>query len=176
MALELNALNVNSFIMDVSRIPILKYHIQEVTFPDVSLGEVKQPTPFQHINQVGDHINHEDFSFTFMIDEKMNNYMAIYHWMKGLAFPECYNDFEKFIKGLHGDENILPAIDPRLAQFSDVTITILSNHKNPILSYKLFDAFPTSLSGFSINVTDVDSVPVTATCTMKFTGFEIVKP
>ena len=172
--MEINQLNINGFVMEVARIPILKYAIQEVTFPDISLPEVGQPTPFQAINQVGDHIIHEEFSFTFLVDEKMNNYKAIYHWMRGLAFPERFEEFENFVRNIKGDDNIQTlTTSSRLNQFSDVLITVLSNHKNPLFKYRLLDAFPVSLSGFSANVTDADTQPITATCAMKFTGFEI---
>lgn len=172
--MELNQLNINGFVMEVARIPVLKYAIQEVTFPDISLPEAKQPTPFQAINQVGDHIVHEDLTFTFLVDEQMNNYRAIYHWMRGLAFPEKFEEFERFVRGITGDDNIKTfGSSTRLNQFSDVTITILSNHKNPIFKYRLLDAFPVSLSGFSASVTESDTQPITATCAMKFTGFEI---
>jgi len=172
--MEINQLNINGFVMEVARIPILKYAIQEVTFPDISLPEVPQPTPFQSINQVGDHIVHEDLSFTFLVDEKMNNYRALYHWMRGLAFPEKFEEFELFVRGITGDSNIQSfTSSSRLNQFSDVLITVLSNQKNPLFKYRLLNAFPISLSGFSVNVTEQDTQPVIATCTMKFTGFEI---
>ena len=134
----------------------------------------QQPTPLQVINQVGDHLIHEDFSFTFLVDERMNNYRAIYHWMRGLAFPEKFEEFEYFVRGITNDYNIQTfTASRRLNQFSDVLITVLSNHKNPIFKYRLLDAFPISLSGFSASVTDADTQPIIATCTMKFTGFEI---
>lgn len=160
--------------MEIARIPILKYSIQQVDFPDISLPEVLQPTPFKNINQVGDHIIHDDLSFTFLVDEQMNNYKAIYHWMRGIAFPNKFEEFEKFVRGITGDDNIESfGTSRRSNQFSDVTVTILSNHKNPIFKYRMIDAFPVSLSGFSASVTESDAIPITATCTMKFTGFEI---
>lgn len=173
MSLELNHLNINSFILEVSRIPDLKFSVQEVTFPDVSLPEVQQQTPFQVINHVGDHLIQNDLSFTFIVDERMNNYRVIYHWMRALSYPDCYEEFADFVKGVT-PKGMVPAMGgERVQQFSDVSITMLSNHKNPILRYHLRDAFPINLSGFSVSVTDGDTVPVTATCSMKFTGFEI---
>jgi hypothetical protein len=172
--MEVNQLNINGFVMEIARIPILKHACQEIEFPSISLPEVPQPNPLQVINQVGDHIIHDDFSFTFVVDEKMNNYMAIYHWMRGLAFPEKFEEFENFVNGITNDSNIKTFTNnKRINQFSDVTITILSNHKNPLFKYRLLDAFPISLSGFSASITDSDTVPITASCTMKFTGFEI---
>lgn len=175
MNLELNHLNVNSFILEVSRLPMLKFSVQEVSFPDVSLPEVQQSNPFQVINLAGDHLICQDLSFTFLVDEKMNNYRSLYHWMRSLAFPDCHEEFSNFVKGItpkqFGMDSIVGSL--RSSQFSDVTITMLSNHKNPIIRYTMLDAFPINLSGFSINVTDSDSVPVTASCSMKFSGMKI---
>lgn len=173
MNLELNHLNINSFVFEVAKIPILKYGIQEVTLPDVSLSEVKQYNPMIAINQVGDHLIHEDFTFTFLVDEQMNNYRALYHWMKALTFPECYEEFSDLLKGISNDPNLKHFHKGKGNQFSDCSLTILSNHKNPILRYTFRDAFPVNLSGFSVNITDADTVPITATCSMKFTGMSI---
>lgn len=174
-ALELNHLNSNSFVLELSRLPHLKFGVQEVTFPDVSMADVTQANPFININHVGDHLIQSDLSFTFLIDERMNNYRALYHWMRSLTYPDCYEEFHNFIKGSipKGVDMIASLGGDRAAQFSDVVITILSNHKNPIIRYTMLDAFPINLSGFSINVTDSDTVPITATCSMKFTGFNI---
>lgn len=175
MKLELNHLNINSFVLEIEKIPILKYSIQSMTFPSVSLPDVKHYNPFQTINQVGDHIEHDEFSFSFLVDEKMFNYKALYFWIKGIAFPNSYSEFKDFISGISKDENIIPRIGPDklLNQFSDVNVFILSNHKNPILKYKFFDAFPVSLSGFDIDITSSTTQPISSTCSMKFTGFEI---
>ena len=148
--------------------------VQEIQFPGVSLPPVEQSNPYLKIQQVGDHLAYDEISFTFMVDEKMMNYRCIYNWMKGLGFPDDYDEFVDFIKGVTGDENLLTFTDnPRLNQFSDVTITLLTNHKNPQLVYRLKDAFPTNLSGFSAQTTNSESTPVTATCTMQFTTMEI---
>lgn len=172
--MELNQLNVNSFIFEIVRIPIIKFSVQSVEFPNISLPEIRHDTPLQVINQVGDHIIHDDLSFTFLVNEKMENYKAIYYWIRGLAFPEKFEEFENFIRGIIDDDNIKTfTMSSRLNQFSDVIVTILSNHKNPIIRYRLLDAFPISLSGFSLDVTNQDTQPIVATCTMKFTGFEI---
>lgn len=173
-SLELNALNINGFVLEIARIPILKYTVQEIQFPGVSLSPVEQSNPFLKIQQVGDHLSYDELSFTFMVDEKMMNYRCIYQWMKGLGFPDDYTDYAKFIKGITGDENLEAVTNnDRLNQFSDVTITLLTNHKNPQLVYRLKDAFPTNLSGFSAQVTNSESTPVTANCTMQFTTMEI---
>ena len=171
---ELNFLNINSFVMEIARIPVMKFGVQEITFPDTSLPEVKMGNPFRAVNAVGDHIMQEDFTFTFIIDEAMANYRALLAWMQGLGFPEDYKQHEEFINGRTGSKELLSLSNSRIGnQFSDITVTILTNHKNPSIRYTMRDCFPVNLSGFSVNVTDSDSTPVTATCSMKFTGFDI---
>lgn len=171
---ELNFLNINSFVMEIARLPVMKYSVQEITFPDTSLPEVKMGNPFRAINATGDHIVQEDFTFTFLVDEAMANYRALLSWMKGLSFPDCYEDYDNFISGKTGSQELLTLSNSKIGnQYSDITVTILTNHKNPSIKYTLRDCFPVNLSGFAVNVTDTDSVPVVATCSMKFTGFEI---
>ena len=172
--MEHNQLNINSFIFELVRIPILKFSVQSVDLPDITLPPVNQPSPLININQVGDHLEHSDFSFTFLVDEKMENYRAIYYWMRGLAFPNKFSEFEEFVKGITPTPSILSFSDnERMNQYSDIILTVLSNHKNPIFKYRLLDAFPISLSGIPMNVTSETTEPIQATCGMKFTGFEI---
>lgn len=171
---ELNFLNINSFVMEIARLPVMKFSVQEIAFPDTSLPEVKMGNPFRAVNAVGDHIIQEDFTFTFLVDEAMANYRALLSWMKGLSFPDCYEDYDNFISGKTGSQELLTLSSSKIVnQFSDITVTILTNHKNPSIKYTMRDCFPVNLSGFAVNVTDSDSVPVAATCSMKFTGFEI---
>lgn len=154
--------------------PVMKFGVQEITFPDTSLPEVKMGSPFRAVNTTGDHIVQEDFTFTFIVDEMMSNYRALLAWMQGLGFPEDYKQYDDFINGKTGSKELLTISNSRIGnQFSDITVTILTNHKNPSIKYTMRDCFPVNLSGFAVNVTDTDSVPVVATCSMKFTGFDI---
>jgi hypothetical protein len=160
--------------MEIARIPVMKFMVQSVSFPGLSLPEVEQGSPFLKINQAGDHVIYDDFTFTFLIDEKMNNYRCLQYWIEGLGFPDKYKRFEEFIKSISPDPNFQTfSQNPMINQFSDITVTILTNHKNPQFTYRFKDAFPTNLSGFEASVDSTDSTPIIATATMKFTGMEI---
>jgi len=174
MELEFDALNINGFVFEVQRIPIVKFGCQSVSFPGMSLSEVEQPNPFTAIPVPGDHVVFDDLTFTFMVDKKMRNYLAIQHWMNALAFPEKHEQFKDFVQG-HSDNKDIEFFfsTERLNQYSDVTITILTNQKNPQFRWRLVDAHPTHLSGFETSVTESTSSPIIATCVMKFSHMVI---
>lgn len=165
-----DVLNINSFIVDIVKAPTIRYHVQEATLPDISLGSVTQANPFLDIANAGDKLTYGDFSMTFMVDEMLFNYGALHTWIKGLGFPTCWTDYQKLINGDHGNQELLTLSRGTRNEVSDIVVTILTNHKNPKASFILHDAFPTSLSGLQMNVTDQDTTPVTCTATFKFTG------
>jgi hypothetical protein len=167
-------LNTSSFLLEIARIPIMKFSCQEVTFPDVTLPHVEQANPLRVINHPGDHLDHSDLSFSFVVDDKLDNYNVIYHWMEALAFPEKFDQFKDFVHGLKTDNNMETfSRSTRMNQFSDVSITLLSSLKNPLFTYRFKDAFPVSLSGPTMSITSSDTEPVITSCSMKFTGFSI---
>lgn len=171
----LDNLLVNSFVMDIERVPLFRYNVQSVNLPDVSLPEVRRNSPFQNIAEVGDHCEFGSVSFEFKVDEELQNYQLIYYWMVGLGFPERYEQFEQFLNGVYEKYGIKKVEDKtsRLFQFSDINLVILSNQNIPTHQIKFLDAFPNNLAGLNLNVTTTSTDPVTATASFNFTGMEI---
>lgn len=170
MDVELNQLNVSSFALEIQQIPIIKYTCQTMTFPGISLPAVDQDTPFVVAPSPGDHIENEELSFSFIVDEKMRNYLALRYWIRMLGFPETYEQFKSIIQGNSANPDFQPFFrDSKLNQFSDVTVTLLSNHKNPIFRARFLDCVPVNLSGLDLSVTNPTTEPVIATASLRFT-------
>lgn len=174
MDAELNQLNVSSFALEIHQIPIIKYTCQSVAFPGIELQAFDQPTPFTVSPNPGDHIDNDALSFTFIVDEKLRNYLAIRHWIRMIGFPEKYDQFKSLIDGTSETPDFIPFLKgSKLNQFSDITITLLSNHKTPFIRARFLDCIPTGLSGFDMAVTNTAPEPIVATATFKFTDMAI---
>lgn len=171
----LDLLTVNNFYVEIERLPVVRYLVQNVTMPDLTLPEVRRPTPFQAIMETGDHCEFSPIIFDFLVDEELLNWKVIWYWMVGLGFPEKYGQFEEFMDGVYKKYGIKKSeVEGGGAfQFSDVILTITSNHKNPLLQIKFKDAFPTNLGALALSVTDGDASPINASVTMNFTGMEL---
>lgn len=172
----LDHLNNNSFEMEVLRIPIFKYAVQGANLSGLSIPEVRQGTPFQPIMQTGDNVSFDPITFDFLVDEGLDNWLVFYYWITGLGFNKNFDQFNDFISGVYERYGITKEKDIVLSQFSDISVTMLTNHKNPYLTIRFVDCFPTSLSPITLTTTDVDSQPVQASVTFQYTGMEILRP
>ncbi len=173
----LDLLTINNFIVEIERVPVIRYLVQNVTMPDLTLPEINRPSPFLNIMEVGDHCVFGPVTFDFLVDEELLNYQTIFYWMCGLGFPEKYEQFEDFMNGVYEKYGIKKTEIHKggAFQFSDINLTITSNHKNPYLKIRFKDCFPTNLSAVALSVTDGDASPVSSSVTFQFTGMEIIK-
>lgn len=167
--LNLNFLNVNSFLFTIDKIPLAQYTCQAVDFPGLSLPHADQPTPFVNSPNPGDHIVYDDLTVTFIVDEELRNWLAVKRWMEGLGFPETFEQFDSFVKGENQPDIAFFSRNKRLNEFSDIKLVFLTNHKNEMMSFTFTDCFPTQLSGFNMNVTSPSTQPIVATATFKYT-------
>lgn len=171
----LDHLNNNSFEMEVLRIPIFKYAVQNANLAGLSIPEVRQGSPFQAIMQVGDCVAFDPITFDFLVDENLDNWLVFYYWITGLGFNKSFEQFNDFISGVYERYGIKKEKDIILSQFSDVTLTMLTNHKNPYLTFRFIDCFPTTLSPLTLTTTDGDAQPIMASITFQYTGMEVIR-
>ena len=92
----------------------------------------------------------------------MNNYIEVYNWMKGLTFPNEFNQY-KNLKG--GEYGLL----------TDISIVIMNSHKNPNINILFEDCFPVSLSDVTLDTTQTDVIYPQATVTFTFKDFTITQ-
>lgn len=164
----LDNLNVNSFKADIDKIPFFNYKLQEVRLPGMQLGVAETPTPFQKMKVPGDQIVYDQIGFTFIVDEDLSNYLAIQKWMHGLGFPDSFEDYQELIKFGSARAKRSYEVD----ETSDIVVHMMTNHRNPNMNFKYLRAFPVSLSGLELSVTNTTSHVVTATAMFEFTGME----
>lgn len=154
------------FNFTLARFPKVDFFSNTANLPGLTLGTVNAPNYLKELPLAGDRLVFEDFSLQFIVDEKMENYLAVHNWMRGLGFPNSIQDF----KDLVTDDDGVQDMD---RQYSDGTLLVLNNQFNNIARVKFNGLFPYSLSGLQFDATDFDYTSITATVTFKYTIYNI---
>lgn len=163
-----NPLYISNFIFSVHKAPDVTFFVQQANLPDISLGEATIATPLVDYPEPGDKINFGQFSCTFIVDERLNNYKQIANWMLALGYPDNHSRFTKFIKDQ--DNNLSESLKTK----SDATLGILNASMGAIATYSFIDCFPIALSGFQFDTTVVDATPIKATATFAYSHYQLV--
>jgi len=167
----------------LNQLPKVEFFTVATNLPGITLSETVQNTPFKDIPIMGNKLNYEDLSVTFICDEYLENYTSLHEWMTAIGFPKNRDQFSTFrsttsntptdTRGSSkdiGDVGVSTAIR---GMFSDATLVILSNKNNPIVQVKYADVFPTSLSSLDFNQNATDVEYLQATATFKYKLYEI---
>lgn len=150
------------FVVSVKRLPNVQFFTQAVNLPSFSIQQIDQPTPFKPIPVAGDQAGYGDLPLSFIIDENMNNYIEVYNWMKGLSFPENFDQYKNLDTSEYG-------------LLTDISIVIMNSHKNPNIDIQFKDCFPVNLSDVVLDTTQSDVIYPQATVTFTFKDFTITK-
>jgi hypothetical protein len=132
------------------------------------MGEIPVVTPFVEMYSPGEKAIYDIMNVTFAIDEKMSSWLEIHDWIRGMTFPENFDEYKNLSKQSKYANKIQP-------QFSDATLTVYSSSFTPLVRFNFFDAFPTSLSSFVLSTQDTPDNVLTADASIRFTYYNIEK-
>jgi len=161
-----NFLSPVGFKFTLAKEPKVAFFCNSAKIPEISLGTHIQPSYLKDIDIPGEKIIYSDLSIKFLVDENMENYMAIHNWVTGLGFPETAKQYQDLIT----NEDLIK--DPKEA-FSDGSLYILNSNYNTIATVKFIDLFPISLSSLEFNATANDIQYFTADVSFKYTYYKI---
>ena len=172
-----NYMSPIGFKLVLTKTPKVDFLCQSANIPQISMGTAVQPTYLKDIPVPGDKVLYDDLRVRFLVDEKMENYLAIYKWLTGLGYPESLGQFRQ----LKNDDNrtnkgVIDRGDPRYFEFSDATLQVLNSNYKPSVLINFKDAFPISLSTLDFDVTTRDYNFFTAEVSFKYTIFNITDP
>ena len=167
----------------LNQLPKVEFFTVATNLPGITLSETVQNTPFKDIPIMGNKLEYEDLSVTFICDEYLENYTSLHEWMTAIGFPKNRDQFSTFrsttsnaptdTRGSSkdiGDVGVSTAIK---GMFSDATLMVLSIKNNPIVQVNYADVFPTSLSALDFNQNATDVEYLQATATFKYKLYEI---
>ena len=172
-----NYMSPLGFKLILTKTPKVDFLCQYANIPQISMGTAIQPTYLKDIPVPGDKVLYDDLTVRFLVDEKMENYLAIYKWITGLGYPESLGQYEQLKKDdIRTDRLIGDQGDPLYFQYSDATLQVLSSNYKPSILINFKDAFPISLSTLEFDVSQRDYNFFTASVTFKYTIFNITDP
>ena len=167
----LDNLNINSYRVDIEKLPFFNYKIKEIEMPSFSLGVAETPNPLQRMKVPGDTIEFDRLSFSFIVDENLHNYCGIMNWMFGLGFPNSFEEFQNLI-----GQGVTARNKRSYTQNEtcDITIHLLTNHQNSNRVVKFYNAFPANLTGLSLSNRNTTAQTIEASVDFEFTGMQYV--
>ena len=172
-----NYMSPLGFKLVLTKTPKVDFLCQSANIPSISMGTAIQPTYLKDIPVPGDKVLYDDLNVRFLVDEKMENYLAIHKWITGLGYPESIGQYRQLkTDDKRTDRRVNDSADPLYFQYSDATLQVLNSNYKPSVLINFKDAFPVSLSTLDFDVTTRDYNYFTAEVTFKYTIYNITDP
>jgi hypothetical protein len=162
-----NFLSPVGFKFTLAKEPKVTFFCNSTRIPEINLEVVQQSTYLKDIDVPGDKLTYGDLSIRFLVDENMENYMAVHNWLTGLGFPETTEQFTKLTTTDGG-------IRDQKAAFSDGSLYILNSNFRNTAVVKFKDLFPVSLTSLEFDATPNDVQYFTAEASFKYTVYNIL--
>ena len=154
------------FKFTLAKYPKVDFFSNSARIPELSLGTAVQPSYLKDIDIPGEKLTYGDLTIRFLVDENMENYMAMHNWLKGIGFPETPQQFADQTTNVDGVR------DP-LEVFSDGSLHILNSNFQDVAIVKFNDLFPVALTSLEFDATETDINYFTAEATMRYTVYNI---
>ena len=178
---QLDYASPTQFRFGIHQLPKVEFFTVSANLPGISAGTATHATPFKDIPIMGEKLDYENLSISFIVDEYLENYISLHNWMVGIGFPEKREQFRTFrdvtsdtpASGKTPPTDLVGKAIPDIAMYSDAFLQILSNKNNPIVEVSFENAFPISLSALDFTQTATDVEYMTATAEFAYQIYEI---
>ena len=178
---QLDYASPTQFRFGIHQLPKVEFFTVSANLPGISAGTVTQATPFKDIPLMGEKMEYENLSISFIVDEYLENYISLHNWMIGIGFPEKREQFRTFrdvtsntpASGKTPPTDLVGKAVPDRALYSDAYLMVLSNKNNPIVEVNFQNIFPVSLSALEFTQTVTDIEYMTATAEFAYQIYEI---
>ena len=161
-----NYLSGIGFKFNLAKYPKVDFFSNSAKIPELSLALATQPSYLKDIDIPGEKLTYGDLTIRFLVDENMQNYMAMHNWLKGIGFPETPQQFADQTTNIDGVR------DP-LEVFSDGSLHILNSNFQDVAIVKFNDLFPVGLTSLEFDATEPDINYFTAEAVMRYTVYNI---
>ena len=154
------------FKFTLAKYPKVDFFSNSARIPELSLGTAIQPSYLKDIDVPGEKLTYGDLNIRFLVDENMQNYMAMHNWLKGIGFPETPQQFADQTKDRDG-------LNDPLEVFCDGSLHILNSNFQDVAIVKFSDLFPVGLTSLEFDATETDINYFTAEAVMRYTVYNI---
>lgn len=158
-----NFLSPLNFRFSLKRAPHVNFFIQEVNLPGLNLPPVPTGNPLLKIMQPGDHLNYENLTIKFKVDEDLQNYLEVHKWLRALGKPSYAEYKDLYSKQAYTGESLR----------SDMVLSILNSSKSANYEVVFQDAFPINLSGLTFRTVETDVNYLEAEAAFSYIIYEI---
>ena len=168
---ELDYADPTKFKFSINKLPKVEYFTTACILPGINLGESIFPTPLKQIPVMGDELTYENLEITFLVDEKLENYIELHNWLVGIGFPDDRAQFSNFRAentDVFPDSGKSAQTKGVQGMFGDATLTITSAKNNPIVEARFEDVYPVALSGLQYDQQQDDITYLTASATFSY--------
>ena len=161
-----NFLSPIGFKFALGKTPKVDFFCTNTRIPELSLGLAKQPSYLKDLDIPGEKLTFGDLTLRFLVDENMENYMAIHNWLRGLGFPESP---QQFIDKTTDSDGIRDLEE----QYCDGGLHILNSNLRDVAVVKFQNLFPVSLTSLNFDATETDINYFTANASFRYTVYNI---
>ena len=177
----------NQFKVYLPIFPLTEWFVVNCNIPGVTMGQGVVPTPLTDVPFIGDKLTYDQFSMTFLVDEKMKNFIELHDWLINMAAPQKTSQFmartsdyvldagqrTKFYTDIEGVSTEMTGNTSDRELYCDIQIFILSSKNNPVAKFTLQNAFPVSLSALDYSSQDTDTNYVQCNVSFAFPFYTI---
>ena len=161
-----NFLSPTGFKFSLKRSPGAAFFCNQANIPSLDLGTAVQPSYLKDIDIPGEKLTYGDLTIRFLVDENMQNYMAMHNWLKGIGFPETPQQFKDQTTNDDG-------VRDEKEVFSDGSLHILNSNFKDVAIVRFNDLFPVGLTSLEFDATETDINYFTAEAVMRYTVYNI---
>jgi hypothetical protein len=173
----------NQFQLNIPIFPLTQWFVVSCNVPGVTMGQGVVPTPLIDVPLMGDKLTYDQFNMTFLVDEKLKNYIELHDWLVNMAAPQNTAQF-----GARTSEYVIAPSQPTKFYvdgqvvtgstsdrdlYCDIQLTILSSKNNPVAVITMQNAFPVSLSALDYTQQDTDTTYVQCNVSFAFMLYTI---
>ena len=178
---QLDYASPTQFRFGIHQLPKVEFFTVSANLPGITAGTVTHATPFKDIPTMGEKLEYENLSISFIVDEYLENYISLHNWMVGIGFPKDREQFRTFrdvtsntpAEGGTPSVDIIGSATPDKAMYSDAFLQILSNKNNPIVEVNFENIFHISLSALDFTQTATDVEYMVASAEFAYQIYEI---
>jgi len=167
-----NLAQSSKFQLTFDRLPYVTFFCQTVGIPGLSIQPYAQDTLFVNLSVPGNKLTYETLDIKFLIDEGLMSWLSVHNWIRGMAFPESFEEYRN-LPLLQRNPMLNGATDK--PQYSDASFTVYTNKNNPNYRVQFVDCFPISISGIEYNVENTADTILTGSASFKFSYYNVNK-
>lgn len=156
-----NFLQNNGFIFSLERLPQTIFRVVACDVPSISIPPAEAGTPGATQYFPGGNTEFDELTMDFLVDENLENYEEIYHWITQQRY---------FIR-----DEFKPKNDSEKLMVSDGTLVTMTNASNPNRVFSFKNMFPISLGNLHFDTSITQPDPITCQVTFRYSYFRMNK-